>query len=72
MATRIAHVLRGKNKPYYTPHFDCGDYVVVTNSAKIVLTGNKMEDKEYLTFTGYPEARSPRLPRASLAAARTR
>ena len=39
MATRIAHVLRGKNKPYYTPHFDCGDYVIVVNSGKVVLTG---------------------------------
>jgi large subunit ribosomal protein L13 len=54
MATRIAHVLRGKNKPYYTPHFDCGDYVVVINSGKIVLTGNKIDDKEYMTFSGYP------------------
>jgi len=54
MATRIAHVLRGKNKAYYTPHFDCGDYVIVINSSKIALTGNKMEDKEYQTFTGYP------------------
>jgi large subunit ribosomal protein L13 len=54
MASKIAHVLRGKNKPYYTPHFDCGDYVIVVNSGKIVLTGNKMEDKEYMTFSGYP------------------
>ena len=54
MATRIAHVLRGKNKPYYTPHFDCGDYVIVVNSGKIVLTGNKLDDKEYITFSGYP------------------
>ena len=54
MATRIAHVLRGKNKPYYTPHFDCGDYVIVINSGKVVFTGNKMEEKEYLTYSGYP------------------
>ncbi len=54
MATRIAHVLRGKNKVYYTPHFDCGDYVIVVNSGKVVFTGNKMEDKEYLTYSGYP------------------
>lgn len=54
MCTRIASVLRGKNKAYYTPHFDCGDYVVVVNSAKVVFTGNKMEEKEYLTYSGYP------------------
>ena len=54
MATRIAHVLRGKNKAYFTPHFDCGDYVIVVNSGKIVLTGNKLEDKEYIQYSGYP------------------
>lgn len=54
MSSKIASVLRGKNKAYYTPHFDCGDYVIVVNSSKIVLTGNKMEDKEYQTFSGYP------------------
>lgn len=54
MCSKIATVLRGKHKAYYTPHFDCGDYVIVVNSSKIVLTGNKMEDKEYLTFSGYP------------------
>jgi ribosomal protein L13 len=47
MASKIASVLRGKNKAYYTPHFDCGDYVVVINSGKVVFTGNKLEDKEY-------------------------
>lgn len=54
MASKIAHVLRGKNKPYFTPHFDCGDYVIVINSSKIVLSGNKLDDKEYQTFSGYP------------------
>src|ERR1051325_10731155 len=54
MATRIAHVLRGKNKPYYTPHFDCGDYVIVINSGKIKLTGAKLDDKEYITYSGHP------------------
>ena len=49
MSSRIASVLRGKNKPYYTPHFDCGDYVIVINSGKVVLTGNKLQDKEYQT-----------------------
>ncbi len=54
MASKIAHVLRGKNKAYFTPHFDCGDYVIVINSAKISLSGNKLDDKQYQTFTGYP------------------
>ncbi len=54
MTSRIATVLRGKHKAYYTPHFDCGDYVIVVNSSKVVLTGNKMEDKEYITYSGYP------------------
>lgn len=53
-SSKIASVLRGKNKAYYTPHFDCGDYVIVTNSGKIVLTGNKLQDKEYQHYTGYP------------------
>jgi large subunit ribosomal protein L13 len=54
MSSRIATVLRGKNKPYYTPHVDCGDYVIVVNSSRVVLTGNKMEDKEYQTYSLYP------------------
>src|ERR1700749_3550264 len=53
-SSKIAAVLRGKNKPYYTPHFDCGDYVIVINSGKIVMTGTKMEDKDYQHVTGYP------------------
>ncbi len=54
MASKIAHVLRGKNKAYYTPHFDCGDYVIVINSAKVKMSGTKMTTKEYQTFSGYP------------------
>jgi large subunit ribosomal protein L13 len=54
MTTRIASILRGKNKVYYTPHFDCGDYVIVVNAGKVKLTGNKLEDKEYQTYSGYP------------------
>jgi large subunit ribosomal protein L13 len=57
MCSKIAAVLRGKNKAYYTPHVDCGDYVIVINCEKIVLTGNKMEDKVYDTFSGYPGGR---------------
>ena len=54
MCAKIASVLRGKNKAYYTPHVDCGDYIVVINADKVVFTGNKLEDKDYLTFSGYP------------------
>jgi large subunit ribosomal protein L13 len=54
MSAKIASILRGKNKPYYTPHTDCGDYIIVINAEKIALTGNKWNDKEYLTFSGYP------------------
>lgn len=54
MSSKIAAVLRGKNKAYYTPHVDCGDFVIVINAEKVALTGNKMEDKEYITFSGYP------------------
>lgn len=54
MCSKIASTLRGKNKVYFTPHFDCGDYVIVINAEKVILTGNKMEDKDYQHFTGYP------------------
>ncbi|WP_126969611.1 50S ribosomal protein L13 [Gynurincola endophyticus] len=54
MCAKIAAVLRGKNKAYYSPHVDCGDYVIVINADKVVFTGNKMDQKEYLTFSGYP------------------
>lgn len=53
LATQIADTLRGKDKAYYTPHTDCGDYVVVINAEKVVLTGNKWEDKIYDRYTGY-------------------
>ncbi len=53
LATQIADMLRGKNKPHYTPHVDMGDYVVVTNAELIELTGNKWEGKEYARYTGY-------------------
>jgi len=53
LATQIADTLRGKNKPEYTPHTDCGDYVVVINAEKIVMTGKKMTDKIYDRYTGW-------------------
>jgi large subunit ribosomal protein L13 len=54
MATRIANVLRGKNKPTFTPSVDTGDFVIVVNADKIALTGNKLADKMYYSHSGYP------------------
>jgi len=54
LATRIATVLMGKHRPNYTPHIDGGDYVIVTNAEKIVLTGRKAEQKMKLRYSGYP------------------
>jgi len=53
LATEIAHRLRGKHKPIYTPHVDTGDYIVVVNASKVRVTGNKMQDKVYYHHTGY-------------------
>ncbi len=53
-ASEIAKLLRGKHKPLYTPHADCGDNVIVLNADKVVLSGNKMATKKYLRHTGYP------------------
>lgn len=54
LATRVANVLRGKHKPSYTPHVDCGDNVIIINAEKIRLTGNKLTEKTYVRYTGYP------------------
>lgn len=54
IASKIATVLRGKHKASYTPHIDTGDNVIIVNAEKIRFTGNKMEDKVYLTYSGYP------------------
>jgi large subunit ribosomal protein L13 len=54
LASKVAMILRGKYKPSYTPHVDCGDNVIVINSEKINLTGNKMDEKTYVRHTGYP------------------
>jgi len=60
LCSRVASVLRGKNKPSYTPHVDCGDYVIVLNADKVRLTGQKMNQKEYITFSGYPGGQKTR------------
>ncbi|MDG1571045.1 50S ribosomal protein L13 [Robiginitalea sp. M366] len=54
LASKVAKILRGKYKPDFTPHVDCGDNVVVINAAKVALSGNKMDAKEYIRYTGYP------------------
>lgn len=54
LASKVAKILRGKYKPSYTPHVDCGDNVIIINAEKIALTGKKLTDKEYTRYTGYP------------------
>lgn len=66
LATVVARILRGKTKTYYTPHFDCGDNVIIINAEKIRFTGNKMEDKEYVRHTGYPGGQRFATPRELL------
>ena len=53
LASQVAMVLRGKNKPTFTPHIDCGDYVIIVNAEKVKLTGNKLNDKKYYNHSGY-------------------
>ena len=54
MATKVTDILRGKNKPSFTPHVDCGDYVIVINAEKVKLSGNKWSNKKYISHSGYP------------------
>jgi large subunit ribosomal protein L13 len=54
LSSEVAKIIRGKNKTSFTPHVDCGDYVIVINADKIKLTGKKLTDKQYLRYTGYP------------------
>ena len=54
LSGKVAIILRGKNKPTFTPHVDCGDNVIIINAEKIRLTGNKLTDKKYVRYTGYP------------------
>ena len=54
LATQLSVILRGKNKPMFTPHLDCGDYIIVVNAEKIHVTGNKLTQKMYYRHSGYP------------------
>jgi len=58
LASDIATILMGKHRPIYTPHVDCGDFVIVTNVEKVALSGNKWREKKYTWYTGYPGQRS--------------
>ncbi len=62
LASTAARILRGKHKTNYTPHVDCGDNVIVINAEKVVLTGKKMTDKEYVRHSGYPGGQYRRTP----------
>lgn len=53
LASKVAHILRGKHKATFTPHIDCGDYVIITNASKVKLTGNKLDKKLYYNHSGY-------------------
>ncbi|MEO1513978.1 MAG: 50S ribosomal protein L13 [Bacteroidota bacterium] len=66
MCTQIAMVLRGKHKPSYTPHVDCGDYVIVINADKVRFTGKKWDQKEYITYSGYPGGQKRRTAKEQL------
>ena len=67
LSTKAAMLLRGKEKTNFTPHVDCGDNVIIINAEKIVLTGKKMTDKEYVRHTGYPGGQRFTTPRELLA-----
>jgi large subunit ribosomal protein L13 len=54
LSAELAKILKGKNKPIYTPHLDTGDFVIVVNAGKVILTGRKLKDKIYYRHTGYP------------------
>ena len=62
LASRVAAILRGKHKPSFTPHVDCGDFVVIINAEKIRFTGKKETDKQYFSHTGYPGGERFRSP----------
>jgi large subunit ribosomal protein L13 len=67
LCTKVAKLLRGKYKPNFTPFVDCGDNVIIVNADKIVLTGNKMTDRTYLTYSGYPGGQKEHTPASIIA-----
>merc|ERR1711879_320479 len=67
LASKVAMVLRGKTKPSFTPHVDCGDNVIVINASQVKLTGNKMTEKQYVSHSGYPGGQKMITPEQLLA-----
>ena len=67
LASKVALLLRGKRKPNYTPHVDCGDNVIILNAEKVVLSGNKMTEKTYVWHTGYPGGQRTTNPESMMA-----
>ncbi|MFY0593813.1 50S ribosomal protein L13 [Roseivirga sp.] len=63
LASEVAKIIRGKNKPSYTPHVDCGDNVIVINADKVRMTGKKWTDRVYFSYTGYPGGQKSTTPR---------
>ena len=63
LASEVAKIIRGKNKPGFTPHVDCGDHVIIINADKVKLTGKKWDDRVYLSYTGYPGGQKEITPR---------
>ena len=63
LASEVAKMIRGKHKPSFTPHVDCGDNVIVINADKVRLTGKKWDDRVYLSYTGYPGGQKKTTPR---------
>lgn len=72
VCTEVASILRGKHKPSFTPHVDCGDNVIVINADDIKLTGKKMDTKEYVRHTGYPGGQRISTPRQEMQKSSTR
>jgi len=66
LTSQVAKILRGKHKAGYTPHVDCGDHVIVINAEKIVFSGTKMDDKQYVRHTGYPGGQRFMTPKEAL------
>lgn len=67
LASKVAKLLRGKYKPNFTPHVDCGDNVIIINADKFILTGKKMTERVYLTYSGYPGGQREHTPASILA-----
>ena len=67
LASKVAKLLRGEYKPNYTPHVDCGDNVIIINADKFILTGKKMTERGYYTYTGYPGGQREHTPASILA-----